>query len=99
MRVGVVSDTHIPSRAPAIPPGVFEAFEGVHLILHAGDVSVRAALDELAALAPVHAVAGNIDDASLQVKRQSRNSCDAAQAVQRPGTTAPVAGSVRNGVE
>ena len=66
MRIGVVSDTHIPSRAPAIPPSVFEVFEGVDLILHGGDVSVRAALDELAALAPVHAVAGNVDDASLQ---------------------------------
>ena len=66
MRVGVLSDTHIPSRAPGIPSRVVEAFEGVDLILHAGDVSVRAALDDLAALAPVHAVAGNIDDASLQ---------------------------------
>ncbi|MEA2589601.1 MAG: uncharacterized protein QOH66_2528 [Actinomycetota bacterium] len=66
MRVGVLSDTHIPSRAPGIPSRVAEAFEGVDLILHAGDVSVRAALDDLAALAPVHAVAGNIDDAALQ---------------------------------
>lgn len=65
MRVGVISDTHIPSRARAIPPAVFEAFRGVCLILHAGDISVRAALDELAALAPVHAVAGNVDEASL----------------------------------
>jgi putative phosphoesterase len=45
---------------------VFEVFEGAGLILHAGDVTVRAALDELAALAPVAAVAGNIDDPSLQ---------------------------------
>jgi uncharacterized protein len=66
MRVGVLSDTHIPSRAPTIPSRVAEVFEGVDLILHAGDVSVRAALDDLAALAPVHAVAGNIDEASLQ---------------------------------
>jgi putative phosphoesterase len=66
MRAGVLSDTHIPSRAPAIPSRVAEVFEGVDMILHAGDVSVRAALDELAALAPVHAVAGNIDDPSLQ---------------------------------
>jgi len=66
MRVGVLSDTHIPSRAPGIPPRVAEVFEGVDLILHAGDVSVRAALDDLAVLAPVHAVAGNIDEPSLQ---------------------------------
>jgi putative phosphoesterase len=66
MRVWVLSDTHIPSRAPGIPPRVIEVFDGVDLILHAGDVSVRAALDDLSALAPVHAVAGNVDDASLQ---------------------------------
>jgi putative phosphoesterase len=66
MRVGVLSDTHIPSRAPGIPSRAIEVFDSVDLILHAGDVSVRAALDDLAALAPVHAVAGNIDDASLQ---------------------------------
>jgi putative phosphoesterase len=44
---------------------VFEVFQGVGLILHAGDVSVRAALDQLAALAPVRAVAGNVDDPTL----------------------------------
>jgi putative phosphoesterase len=68
VRLGVISDTHIPSRAPGIPRRVLEIFEGVGLILHAGDVSVRAALDELAAVAPVHAVAGNIDDPSLRAE-------------------------------
>ena len=65
MLVGVISDTHIPSRARAIPPRVLEVFHGVEAILHAGDVSVRPALDELRALAPVHAVAGNVDDGDL----------------------------------
>jgi putative phosphoesterase len=66
VRIGVISDTHVPSRAKAIPAGVLQAFAGVELILHAGDVSVREALDELAALAPVRAVAGNVDDPALQ---------------------------------
>jgi hypothetical protein len=35
----------------------------------------------------------------LQVKTQRRKSRDAFQAVQSPGTTVPVAGSVRSGVE
>jgi len=65
MLVGVISDTHIPSRARGIPPQVFEVFSGVEAILHAGDVSVRGPLDELRALAPVHAVAGNVDNADL----------------------------------
>lgn len=65
MRIGVISDTHIPSRAPGIPAAVLDLFSRVDLILHAGDVSVRAALAELAQVAPVEAVAGNVDDADL----------------------------------
>lgn len=38
------------------------ALDGVGLILHAGDVGARDVLIELAALAPVHAVYGNVDD-------------------------------------
>ena len=37
------------------------------LILHAGDITAASVLDELAALGPpVHAVHGNMDDATLQ---------------------------------
>ncbi|MGH2719749.1 MAG: metallophosphoesterase family protein [Actinomycetota bacterium] len=68
MRIGIISDTHIPSRAAGIPPAVLEAFTGVDLILHAGDVSVQAALTELAQVAPVRAVAGNVDDADLTAR-------------------------------
>ncbi len=60
-RVGVISDTHVPRRAKVIPDWVFEAFEGVDLILHAGDLTTLDVLDELARLAPVEAVAGNVD--------------------------------------
>lgn len=66
LRIGVISDTHIPSRAKAIPPEVFELFAGVDLILHAGDVCTRSPLDELGSIAPLMAVAGDIDDAALQ---------------------------------
>lgn len=66
MLVGVISDTHIPSRAKGIPARVFDIFRGVGLILHAGDVSVEAALEALAAVAPVHVVAGNNDVAAMR---------------------------------
>lgn len=65
MRIGVISDTHIPSRASGIPAEVLERFAGVELILHAGDISVARALDELRAVAPVRAVAGNVEDPSV----------------------------------
>ena len=38
MRIGLVSDTHIPEAGPELWPQVYEAFEGCEAILHAGDI-------------------------------------------------------------
>ena len=38
MRIGLISDTHIPSVPGEIPPQVKEIFQGVDLIFHAGDI-------------------------------------------------------------
>ncbi len=54
--VGLVSDTH-----GLVRPELYEALEGVELILHAGDVGGDDVLDELATIAPVEAVFGNTD--------------------------------------
>jgi putative phosphoesterase len=54
--IGLISDTHGQLRA-----GVHTALAGVELILHAGDVGGDDILDELALIAPVHAVYGNTD--------------------------------------
>lgn len=59
--IGLISDTHIPSRAKAIPSEVFEVFNEVDLILHAGDLTQISVIDELQQLAPVIAVSGNMD--------------------------------------
>lgn len=59
IRIGLISDTHIPERWPEIPNRVRECFAGVDLILHAGDVGDLWVLDELSRLAPVVAVHGN----------------------------------------
>ncbi len=64
-RIGVVSDTHIPSRARFLPPELYNIFDGVDLILHAGDLVEESVLVELASLAPVEAVAGNMDHGHL----------------------------------
>jgi len=61
MRIGLIADTHIPSMAKELPPQVAEAFAGVDLILHAGDLHVLSVLDELEHIAPVIAVRGNGD--------------------------------------
>lgn len=65
MRIGVLSDTHIPGRARAVPATILEAFAGADLILHAGDLVSRAVLEVLRGVAPVHAVAGNNDPPDL----------------------------------
>jgi uncharacterized protein len=62
-RVGVLADTHCPEFVDRLPEGVFAAFAGVDLILHAGDVNARSTLEALSAIAPVHAVRGDHDRA------------------------------------
>jgi len=55
--IGLISDTH-----GLLRPGVARAFQGVVRILHAGDVGGGQILRDLAAIAPVDAVYGNVDD-------------------------------------
>lgn len=38
MKIGVLADTHIPHRLPVLPQGVGRAFQGLDIILHAGDI-------------------------------------------------------------
>lgn len=59
--VGCVSDTHIPVRTRALPAGLLRELGGVDLILHAGDLVSLGVLQDLGRLAPVLAVAGNMD--------------------------------------
>lgn len=53
--IGLIADTH-----GLVRPSVFDALEGVKLILHAGDVG-EGVLGELRTIAPVRAVYGNTD--------------------------------------
>ena len=53
MKVGVISDTHIPSAGPEPPVEVMRAFAGVDLILHAGHVNVASCISWLERIAPV----------------------------------------------
>ena len=64
MRIGLISDTHIPHDAEEIPPQVKMLFKGVDLILHAGDIYLSSVLDELEEIAPVLAARGD-DDSNL----------------------------------
>ena len=56
MVIGLISDTH-----GLVREQTFRLLRDVELILHAGDVGGAAVLTQLAEIAPVHAVRGNID--------------------------------------
>lgn len=64
--IGLISDTHMPERRRTLPAAVFDLFQGVDLILHAGDVGELWVLDQLSSLAPVIAVHGNDDTEEAQ---------------------------------
>ena len=64
MRIGLISDTHLPSLMHSLDqlgPQVGETFESVDLILHAGDVHSIRVLDWLEQFAPVVIARGNHD--------------------------------------
>ena len=59
-RIGVISDTH-----GYLDPLILEEFAGVDHIIHAGDIMDASTLEALGTIAPVTAVAGNMDDGKL----------------------------------
>jgi len=61
MLIGLISDTHVPDVIKAIPAEVLEAFNGVDLILHAGDIYITSVLDQLQTVAPVLSARGDDD--------------------------------------
>lgn len=65
MRIGLISDTHNRLR-----PEVFDVFDGVDMILHAGDIGDMDIIVELETIAPVHAVMGNTDSSALRPRVQ-----------------------------
>jgi putative phosphoesterase len=66
LKIGVISDTHVPRAAKAIPDEIFEIFLGADLIIHAGDIVEEVAIKQLEDIAPVIAVHGNRDPESLK---------------------------------
>lgn len=66
MKIGVLSDTHIPKAALDLPEEVYYDFVNVDLIFHAGDLVELSVLRNLEKLAPVKAVCGNMDVGAVQ---------------------------------
>lgn len=67
MRIAVVSDTHLPRGSRVLPAECVERLRSADLILHGGDLTGPAFLDELRALGPpVEAVYGNMDEEAVR---------------------------------
>jgi putative phosphoesterase len=67
MLVAVISDTHLPRGSRALPEECVRRCRAADLILHGGDHSSLASLEELRALGPsVEAVHGNADEPALR---------------------------------
>jgi putative phosphoesterase len=78
MWIAVVSDTHLPRGARALPGACVERLRAADLIVHAGDFTSVAFLEELRALGPpVAGVAGNVDEPALRAALPSRTEIDA----------------------
>jgi uncharacterized protein len=68
MFIGVISDTHGLLRPVAVA-----ALQGADRIIHAGDVGDPAILEQLARIAPVTAVRGNVDRGAWAQKLPETN--------------------------
>ena len=68
MKIGVISDTHIPDESGHIPEVILDVFSQVDMVVHAGDMVSLGAIDELKSVcSKIIAVAGNMD---LQVVKK-----------------------------
>ncbi|MFW5896076.1 MAG: metallophosphoesterase family protein [archaeon] len=66
MNVAIVSDSHVPARAAAIPDWALDRMREAEHVIHAGDFDSSKALADVRGVAPrLTAVAGNMDPRSL----------------------------------
>lgn len=67
MKIGLISDTHIPYRANHIPKKFIDTFksEKIDLIIHLGDINDETVLKDLEEIAETIAIKGNTDYINL----------------------------------
>jgi len=63
--IAVISDSHIPARAPEIPEEFLEKLEEADLIVHCGDFETEEVYEEIKQYGEVIAVRGNCDRIEL----------------------------------
>jgi putative phosphoesterase len=70
--IAVIADTHLPRGVRRLPTECVRLLSEADLVLHAGDLVAESVLAELGSLAPVQAVAGNMDHEALQIALPKR---------------------------
>lgn len=71
IRVGLVSDTHVPVAMHRLPEVLLSGLVGVDRILHGGDLVQLEVVATLERIAPTTAVAGNMDPPRVAAKLAS----------------------------
>lgn len=66
MKIGVISDTHIPFVVKEIPSSVLTAFKKIDLIVHAGDYTELKVIKKLKELNNFMGVYGNMDPENIR---------------------------------
>lgn len=72
MIIGVIADTHIPTRAKELPKKLIVQLKKVDLIIHAGDFVEIEVLKALEKINKVEAVFGNMDEEAIKLKLPGR---------------------------
>ncbi|MFB6145309.1 MAG: YfcE family phosphodiesterase [Candidatus Nanohaloarchaea archaeon] len=67
--IALVSDSHVPNRAPEIPPEITERLNNAEKVVHAGDFASEETYQELDSGYSLTAVKGNCDFFDLPVSR------------------------------
>lgn len=81
MLIALISDTHMPRGARALPPACEAHLEAADLILHAGDIATLEVLADLGAYGPpVLAVHGNVDGFEMRARVPPTREVEAAGA-------------------
>jgi putative phosphoesterase len=66
VEIAIVSDTHLPKGFRRLPDACLERLRAADAIVHAGDLSTLAVLEQLQSHGRVVAVHGNVDDAGVR---------------------------------
>ncbi|MBU3912259.1 MAG: metallophosphatase family protein [Candidatus Omnitrophica bacterium] len=78
MKIGVISDTHIPVNCCDLPPELIDSLKGCDLIVHAGDLIDLCILEELKKVSKVEAVCGNMDLLKVQEVLKKKKTLEVA---------------------